>query len=83
VFLRPFVAPHLKAPSTHPFDKNGFKCFVNQPKFELGPHKKCVLEMEMDASKIHSITKISAMSYWNFLLNFFKTSLKHQPQDAP
>jgi hypothetical protein len=39
--------------------------------------------MEMDAFKVHPIVEISTMSYWNFLLNFLKTLLGHQPHDAP
>jgi len=68
---------HFKTPLAHPFDKNGLKCFVNRQKFELGPQKKCVLKMEIDASKVHPIAEILAMSYWKFLLNFLKTSLGH------
>jgi len=69
--FKAICSPHFKTPLAHPFDKNGFKCFVNRPKFELRPHKKCVLKMEMDASKVHPIAKISYVIL-EFFVEFFK-----------
>ncbi len=73
VLSRSFVVPHFKAPSTHPFDKNGPNFFVNLSKFGPRP-QKVSFKMEMDASRVHPIAEILTKSYWIFSFNLFNST---------
>jgi hypothetical protein len=54
---------HLNAPSTQASNIKGPKILVNHPKLGPYPHKKCLVNTKMGASKVYPTIEISTMSY--------------------
>jgi hypothetical protein len=53
---------HLNAPSTQAPNIKGLNILVNHPKLGPCPHKKCLVNTKMGASKVYPTIEISTMS---------------------
>jgi hypothetical protein len=54
---------HLNAPLTQAPNIKGPKILVNHPKLRPCPHKKCLVNTKLGASKVYPTIEISSMSY--------------------